>query len=72
MGCTGDLKGPRSGDDTAVFDCVFHSAETVADGVLELGYGVSVGSLDEEGDGFGGSDVFDVGVFFFTEGLFVD
>jgi hypothetical protein len=33
---------------------------------------VAVGTFDDEGDGFGRLDVFDVCVFVFTEGLFVD
>jgi len=33
---------------------------------------VSVGSFDEQRHGFGVFDVFDKGVFFFAEGVFVD
>jgi hypothetical protein len=69
---TRNFKGAGPGDHATVFEGVFHGAEPVADSVLELGYGVGVGTLDDEGDGFGGRDVFDVGVFFFAEGLFVD
>ena len=36
-GGTGNLKGPRAGDDALVDDHVVHATEPVSDGVLDLG-----------------------------------
>jgi hypothetical protein len=66
------LEGSCTRDHGAVFDGVFDGSETVSDGILDLGDGVCVGAFDDQGYGFGVLNVFDVGVFFFAEGLFVD
>jgi hypothetical protein len=71
MGRTSDLKGACTGDQSFVFDRVFGCAEAVAEGVLDLLDRMCVWAFDEECDGFGFFDVFDKGVFFFAESVFV-
>ena len=68
----GDLKSSSSGNDKLVFDSVLDSAETIADGVVDLSKDVGVGALDEKCARARVGKVFDKSVLVLAEGLFVD
>jgi len=67
-----DLEGAATGDNSLVEDGVGDSSETVTDGILGLGDGVIVGSLDEDGDREGVLDAFNESVLVVTERLLVN
>ena len=69
---SGNLESTTTGNDRLIVDSVLDSAESISNGILGLGNGVVVGSLDEDGAGEWVLDALNEGVFVVTESLLVD
>jgi len=52
VGSTCNFECASTGDYAPVFDGVLNGSQSVSDGILDLGDGVSVGTFNDEGDGF--------------------
>jgi hypothetical protein len=72
MLASSDLEGATTGDNSLVEDGVGDSSKTITDGILGLGDGVIVGSLDEDGDREGVLDALNESVLVVTERLLVN
>mmetsp|Transcript_31248 Transcript_31248/g.56726 ORF Transcript_31248/g.56726 Transcript_31248/m.56726 type:complete len:290 (-) Transcript_31248:473-1342(-) len=68
----GDFKGGAAGNDGAVVEDVLDGAETIARGFFDLGDGVVVLALDQDGAGVRVGNTLHEGVFLLTQYVLVD